>query len=258
MVDIHSHILYGVDDGPEGIDESIELLKQAISVGYTDIVCSSHYYIGRFENVNYHKNFSLLQERIKKDNLSIEIYKGNEFALLTTDFSKYNEKVNRINGGKYLLVELKDNLIYPICKNFFKSLLSQGIVPIFAHIERYPHLKVRELIELQDMGVILQVNLRTAVSSLERVDYLLKNRYIGVIATDTHRLGRRDYDIQELLDKLKIKVGKEYFNILTEINPRNIINSEDIERGRVDSDEVKKINRVVSFFSSLWSKLCRK
>ena len=62
MVDIHSHILFGVDDGAKDIGESIELLKQAVSVGYTDIVCSSHYYIGLYENRNYLTHFNLLQD----------------------------------------------------------------------------------------------------------------------------------------------------------------------------------------------------
>lgn len=257
MIDIHSHLLYGVDDGPEGIDESIELLKQAIMIGYTGVVCSSHYYIGRFENRNYHENFSLLQEKIKEENLKIEIYKGNEFAI-SSDYLEHLTRMNTINNGRYLLVELKNELIYPACKEFCDTLLSKGIVPVLAHVERYPHLKVKELIELYNSGVILQVNLRMAANPVERIEYLLKNRYIGVVATDTHRFGKRDYNLQESLDKLKNRVGEEYFNILTEINPRKIVNNEKIEIGRGDIDELKKTNGVSSFFSSLWSKLCRK
>lgn len=257
MVDIHSHLLYGVDDGPEEIEESIELIKQAMAVGYTEIVCSSHYYIGLLENRNYDRNFSLLQERIREENLDIEIYKGNEYALID-EFSEYSDRVHRINDGRYLLVELKDKLIYPLCKEFFKALLSQGIIPIFAHVERYPHIKVKELIELYNMGVILQVNLRMAANPIDKIEYLLKNKYVGVVATDSHRIGRRDYNIKEHIDKLRSKLGNEYFNIVTQINPEKIINSEEIEKiGRGESDEFKKSNGITSFFSSLWSKLCR-
>lgn len=257
MVDIHSHLLYGVDDGPEGIEESIELIKQAMAVGYTKIVCSSHYYIGLLENRNYDRNFSLLQERIREESLDIEIYKGNEYALIA-GFSEHKERVHRINDGRYLLVELKDKLIYPLCKEFFKNLLAQGIVPIFAHVERYPHIQVKELLELHEMGVILQVNLRMAANPTEKVDYLLKNRYVGVVATDSHRVGRRDYNVAGSLEKLRSKLGDEYFDIVTQINPEKIINSEDIERiGRGESDELEKRNGITGFFSSLWSKLCR-
>ncbi len=256
MVDIHSHILYGIDDGAQGIEESIELLKQAISVGYTGIVCSSHYYIGRFENENYDKNFDILKQKISEENLAIEIYKGNEFAL-SPNYMEHRDRIKRINNGRYILVELKNELIYPICKEFFQSLLSQGVIPVLAHIERYPHIKVRELIELYNMGVILQVNLRMAANPVDRIKYLLENRYVGVVATDAHRLGKRDYNVIESLEKLKKTLGEEYFNIVTKINPRKIVNDENIERVKGEEDELKKINGAGSFFNRLWSKLCR-
>ena len=78
------------------------------------------------------------------------------------------------------------------------------------------------------MGVVLQMNLRSAVGDLPKTKYLLENRYIDVIATDTHKYGKRDYNIKEKLDKLKSVVGDEYFQLLTEINPRKIINNKNI------------------------------
>lgn len=254
MVDIHSHILFGIDDGPQNIEESIELLKQAISVGYTGIVCSSHYYIGKFENENYDKNFEILKQKIVEENLNIEIYKGNEFALFP-NYLEHRDRINRINNGRYILVELKNELIYPICKEFFESLLSQGVIPVLAHIERYPHIKVKELIELYNMGVILQVNLRMAANPVERIKYLLENRYVGVVATDTHRFGKRDYNVGENLEKLKKNLGEEYYDILTKINPRKVVNDEEIEKMRGEEDEVKKSNGIGSFFSCLWNRL---
>ena len=256
MVDIHSHLLYGIDDGPEKIEESIELLKQAIEVGYNKIVCSSHYYIGMFENKDYDKNFNQLLAKIREEGLDIEIYKGNEIALLSIDYSDYAAKVNRINNGKYILIELKSEIIYSVCKKFFKSLISQGIVPIFAHIERYSHLKIGELIELSKMGVVLQVNIRTAATSVKKIDYMLKEGYIDVIATDTHRLGRRDYDLEKELKKLKSKLGEEYFNRVIDINPSRIIDSEDIVRGKIESSKDRV--RIMGYIRGLYSRLIKK
>lgn len=253
MVDIHSHILFGVDDGAKDIEESIELLKQAVSVGYTDIVCSSHYYIGLYENRDYLINFNLLQEEIKRLEIPINIHLGNEFNLDSEYFS-HSDRINRINNGRYFLVEIKSNIIYSICKDFFQMLLEKGIIPIFAHVERYNQIRVEELIELSQMGVVLQMNLGSAVGELPKAKYLLENRYIDVIATDTHKYGKRDYNIKEKLDKLKSVVGDEYFQVLTEINPRKIINNEEILKLKGERDGVKKISRNNSIFSSLWSK----
>ena len=257
MVDIHSHILFGVDDGAKDIEESIELLKQAVSVGYTDIVCSSHYYIGLYENRNYLTHFNLLQDEIKRLNIPINIYLGNEFNLDSEYFS-HKDKINKINNGKYFLVEIKANIIYSICKDFFQVLLEKGVTPIFAHVERYNQIRVEDLLELSRMGVVLQMNLGSAVGELPKVKYLLENRYIDIIATDTHKYGKRDYNIKEKLDKLKSIVGDEYFQLLTEINPKKVINNENILKLKGEKNEFKKSDGISSIFSNLYSKLFRK
>lgn len=254
MVDIHSHILFGVDDGAKDIEESIELLKQAVSVGYTDIVCSSHYYIGLYENKDYLTNFNLLQKEINRLNIPINIYLGNEFNLDSEYFS-HKDKINRINNGKYFLVEIKSNIIYSICKDFFQMLLEKGVTPIFAHVERYNQIRVEDLLELSQMGVVLQMNLGSAVGELPKVKYLLENRCIDIIATDTHKYGKRDYNIKEKLDKLKLIIGDEYFQLLTEINPKIVINNENIFKLKGEENEFKKSDGISSIFSKLWNKL---
>lgn len=254
MVDIHSHILYGVDDGAKDIDESIRLLRQAESVGYTDVVCSSHYYIGRFENKNYKENFYNLQKKIKELGIKINIYLGNEFAL-DSDYLEHSKNINRINNGKYLLVELKDYVPYSSCKRFFKKLLQDDIVPILAHIERYPHLDREDFIRFKKQGVLLQMNLNSTIHPSKRIKFLLEEKYIDVVATDSHRYGTRDYDVEEKLKILKEKLGNEYFNLVTEINPRKIINNENIEKDIGEKNELKKNNGIGIFFNRLWNKL---
>lgn len=254
MVDIHSHILFGVDDGAKDIEESIELLKQAVSVGYTDIVCSSHYYIGLYENKDYLTNFNLLQNEIKRLEIPINIYLGNEFNLDSEYFS-HKDKINRINNRKYFLVEIKSNIIYSICKDFFQMLLEKGVTPIFAHVERYNQIREEDLLELSRMGVVLQMNLGSVVGELPKVKYLLENRCIDIIATDTHKYGKRDYNIKEKLDKLKSIVGEEYFQLLTEINPKRVINNENIFKLKGEENEFKKSDGISSIFSKLWNKL---
>ncbi|MBM6822703.1 CpsB/CapC family capsule biosynthesis tyrosine phosphatase, partial [Fusobacterium mortiferum] len=84
----------------------------------------------------------------------------------------------------------------------------------------------------------------------------LKEGYIDVIATDTHRLGRRDYDLEKELKKLKSKLGEEYFNRVTDINPSRIIDSEDIVRGKIESS--KDGVRIMGYIRGLYSRLIKK
>ena len=106
------------------------------------------------------------------------------------------------------------------------------------------------------MGVILQLNVKAAANPIPKVKHLLEEKYIGVLATDTHRVGKRDYEILESLKEIKKNIGTEYFKTLTEINPQKIINNEKIDiclKG--ERNEVKKINRDYGIFGSLWNKL---
>ena len=108
------------------------------------------------------------------------------------------------------------------------------------------------------MGVVLQMNLGSAVGELPKAKYLLGNRYIDIIATDTHKFGKRDYNIKEKLDKLKSIVGDEYFQLLTEINPKKVINNENILKLKGEKNEFKKSDGISSIFNNLYSKLFRK
>lgn len=256
MVDIHSHILFGIDDGPMEIEESIEMIKQAVSVGYTDIVCSSHYLIGKYENLNYDKNFEVLKKRVLDEKISLNIHKGNEFAL-APEFSSHEKRINKIAGSRYILVEIKDEVIYRACKIFFKNIIDKGYIPIFAHVERYPHIKVREFKELIELGVVLQMNLRTAVNPSAKAKYLLENGYISIIATDSHRMGKRDYNVDEYLKKLELCLGEEFFQMLTEKNPRKVIENKEIKieiKYEGDDNEKKKVNGISNVFSNFFNK----
>lgn len=249
MVDIHSHLLFRIDDGAKNIEESLEMLKMAYKNGYTDIVCSSHFFVDKFENENYNKNFQLLNERIKKEKIDVRIYKGNEAALQPEILKKLNI-INTINNSDYILIELKSGIIYQACVNFIKKLQSMGYKPILAHIERYRQLSLNEIISLYNMGVILQMNIRTAGSMNRQIRELIERKYIEVVATDSHNITRRNYDVEKYLKELRKITGDEYFKILTETNPRKIINNQDIKKG--EWHEKKSTGNI---FITLWNKL---
>lgn len=255
MIDIHSHILFGVDDGAKNIEESITLLRQAEKIGITDIVCSSHYYMGRYENKNYDKSFEILKNEIKKQEIKIEIYKGNEVALFGNVFSKLGE-INTINNSRYILVELRRGLIFSLYKKFLQKLIDLGYKPILAHIERYPFIKFREFKELYNMGVIFQMNAKTIEILTPKTEYLLSAGYVKIIASDVHNSEVRNYELSNYLDKLKKLIGEDRLKELTYENPRKILNNEEIIlETKGENDEVTKINSSNSLFKSIWNKL---
>ncbi len=250
MKDIHSHVLFGIDDGPQNIDDSLDMLRDAAAIGYTGIVCSSHYYPGIYENKNYDLNFKLLQEGIKENKIPIEIYKGNE-AVLHPEVLKHLKDINTINGGDYILIELDPGIIYQSCLNFMKRVQGLGYKPVLAHIERYTNFTKKELINLYNAGVILQMNIREVEEMNRDIKSLLMRRYIEVVATDSHNMKRRNYKLEHYMEKLKKIVGDEYFKILTDENPSRIINNKEIIRGEWQDEKKNTCN----IFVSLWRKL---
>ena len=256
IIDIHSHILFGVDDGAKNIEESITLLRQAEKLGITDIVCSSHYYMGRYENKEYNKNFEILKDEINKQGIKIKIYKGNEIALFGNVFSRLGE-VNTINNSKYVLVELKRGLIFSLYKEFLQKLIDLGYKPILAHIERYPFIKLREFKELYNMGVIFQMNIKTVEILTPKTEYFLTEGYVKIIASDVHNIEVRNYELSSYFDKLKKLIGEDRLKELTYKNPKKILNNEDIILVEIEgaNDEVTKINSSSGLFKSIWNKL---
>ncbi|WP_418963801.1 CpsB/CapC family capsule biosynthesis tyrosine phosphatase, partial [Cetobacterium sp.] len=76
MVDIHTHLLFGVDDGPKTLEESIEMIRDAINIGFNEFYLTSHYNKGRFSNENYDKNYEILKTRCMELNLKVKLHKG--------------------------------------------------------------------------------------------------------------------------------------------------------------------------------------
>ena len=145
MTDTHCHILYGVDDGSVSIEESIELLKTMKEVGFDNIIMTPHY----IENTNYCSlnteklsKLEILREEVKKQNIDINLYLGNEIFI--NDHIAEGIKENRIytlNGSKYLLFELPFHNRILNLLDIVYELKVAGFIPVLAHPERYDKLQ---------------------------------------------------------------------------------------------------------------------
>ena len=141
MKDLHTHILFGVDDACKDINESISLLKEAEKQGITELVITPHYIKSTkytCNNEEKKKRFIELQETAKKENINIKLYLGNE-VYITEDFIKLLKKgeIQTINDSKYLLLEFPMGNMLFNTKDIIYELVVSGYVPVLAHPERY-------------------------------------------------------------------------------------------------------------------------
>jgi len=258
MIDMHNHILFGVDDGAKTIENSMALLKEEIKRGVTHIVFTPHY---KYKSVELDMekvsdNFKVLKEIVANEKLNVELYLGNEIYFDSNFYEVLEKgKFNTLAGSDYILIEF--NLIN-IPKNAVEMCYEariKGYVPIIAHVERYNFLYNDEqlLKDILNEGALLQVNASTIVNKESKesnkfVNFLLKNELVSFIASDLHNMEARGFYLDEAFRKIKKTCSDSYADKIFVVNQQKILSNEYIntpnikfDRGRLLSKFLKNI-----------------
>ena len=238
MIDIHSHIVFDVDDGPKNRAESKALLEEAYAQGVRTIVSTSHRRKGMFETPEdkIAANFSEVKQIAQEIAPDLTVVYGAEIYFSSDALEKLEKAlIPRINDTRFALIEFSMNTPYRDIHKGLSDILMLGITPVIAHIERYDALennekRVRELI---DMGCYTQVNSshvlkpklfgETYKFMKKRAQYFLERDLVHVIASDMHNLDRRPPHMEEAYDIIAKKYGEDKAKELFKDNPRKII-----------------------------------
>lgn len=237
MRDIHSHILYGIDDGARTLSESIKILDNLYRKGVTDIILTPHYIKSSKYNVNNREKFDLFL-KLKTSYKKINLYLGNEVYVDEdlVDLLKKGE-VATLNNSNYLLMELPMNSKIKDLDSIIYDLMRNGIIPIIAHPERYTYVQedISYIDSLIDMGVLFQGNYESLFGkygkkSEKTLKKLLKKNYISFLGSDVHRENHIDHT-EEVYSKLyKIYKDRKKVKDLIDTNILKVINNEEIKR----------------------------
>lgn len=236
MRDIHSHILYGIDDGARTLSESIKILDNLYRKGVTDIILTPHYIKSSKYNVNNREKFDLFL-KLKTAYKKINLYLGNEVYVDEdlVDLLKKGE-VATLNNSNYLLMELPMNSKIKDLDSIIYDLMRNGIIPIIAHPERYTYIQedISYIDSLIDMGVLFQGNYESLFGkygkkSEKTLKKLLKKNYISFLGSDVHRENHIDHT-EEVYSKLyKIYKDRKKVKDLIDTNILKVINNEEIK-----------------------------
>ena len=239
MKDIHYHLLYGIDDGCDNIDESITILKEMKKIGVDELILTPHYIEGSdysCNNKNKEKLFEEFKKKVKKEKIDIKLYLGNEVFITPNIIDLLKKKeIKTLNNSKYLLFEFPLNHIYKNTSEIISLIVSNGYIPVLAHPERYAIFKHHpELLEeYLRKGVLMQSNVTSLFNIYGRASkktliYFLKNKWITFLGSDTHH--KVQFDSKKLEKKLlKITKDKEYVENLLNNNFDKIIKDKYIE-----------------------------
>ena len=203
FVDIHSHIIFGADDGVQSLGEAIRVLKQDRDEGAFAVFATPHY--GR-ENgyapdaAGVRQKFEMLKERAAEEVPEIRLYLGTEWYCAWSLADRiHRREAFRMNDTDYVLVEfLEYGDVYESPEKIrgnLMELMRHGFVPVLAHPERYRAMQEdwKRLKELCDQGVLLQVNaydldLNLSLKTKELAQWLARERLISFIGSDAHGL----------------------------------------------------------------------
>ena len=237
MIDIHSHILPDIDDGARSMDEALEMARIAAEDGITHMVSTPHMFNGISDNPDP----SELMDRVAALNEAIggtpAILPGNEVHVSheIAEQAK-NNRVMKLNGRNYLLVEFPQ-LTVPIgADEIFYKLLLQGVRPILVHPERNGQIQTRPSIvgKFVERGVYVQVTAMSMTGEFgpaakSCAGTLLQHNCVHFLATDTHRHKSRPPILSKGRDAAAAIIGEERARALVETNPQAAINGEALQ-----------------------------
>lgn len=236
MIDIHSHILFGVDDGPETFEQSIELLQQAVKEGITDIIATSHVLHPSYEasaETTLHQ-VQQLQQAVKQQGMPLVIHTGQEIRIDERIPQLLQEnKLLPLAGSNYVLVELPSNSVPVFTKPLLLQIQELGYTPIIAHPERNKAIaeNPRKLKDLIQNGALAQVTAGSVAGhfgkAIQKVSMsLIEANLIHTYGSDVHSANVRPFLFDKGLTYLEKHKLSDVVDVFLENNARILTNDQ--------------------------------
>lgn len=232
MIDIHTHVLPGLDDGPASIEESLAMLHQAAESGTTDIVATPH------ANLEFSYDPEVVRAKIRElaeiFDGSLRIHHGCDFHLQydLVQAALKNPAPYTINGGRYLLVEFSDLIIFRNTEQVLDQLRGAGMVPVVTHPERNPLLqqRIERMQAWVTCGCCLQLTAQSLLGGFGAAPrkcarQLLAAGMVHFVASDAHDSRLRPARLDEAWRIVADDFGEARARLLFVDNPRAVIDN---------------------------------
>jgi protein-tyrosine phosphatase len=216
LVDIHNHILPGLDDGAQSMEEAILLAADAVANGVTHIIATPHHLNRNYMNssLEVKEAAATLYRELSRKNIPVKILPGQEIHLTANILEELdNNLLTLANSGKYILIELPNNHIPSYTLEFFYQIQLKGYIPIIAHPERNSVLRRNKqlLYEFVCKGALIQITASSLIGvngrSLKKyTNLLIKHNLVHFISSDAHHYLKRPF----LLNKANNYIKKNF------------------------------------------------
>ncbi|KHF38253.1 tyrosine-protein phosphatase [Halalkalibacter okhensis] len=239
MIDIHCHILPGVDDGPKTLAESLELAKLAESEGITTIIATPHHHHPSFHNSgpSVIRQVEELNEAIKQAQIGMTVIPSQEVRI-------HGDIIQHVDLGdvlpmapenSYILLEFPTNSVPHYAKKLFYDLKLQGITPIIAHPERNKAITEKPdiLYDFVKDGVLTQITASSVTGHFGKkimkfTDQLIESNLTHFLASDAHNGKERPFRLREAYSVVEDRFGIEMVYQLKE-NAELLLNQQHVQ-----------------------------
>jgi protein-tyrosine phosphatase len=244
MIDIHSHILPGLDDGARDWDEALKMARLAVSDGIRVMVATPHLFQGRTVDLQkLNPKHSILRrleefrEKLADQGIDLEVLPGCDVPVCHEAIKLLEEdSLLTVNDGKrYLLLELPDTTFPPALEDLCFRLRSENLTPIITHPERHFIIQERpdKLARLVNLGCLAQLTASSLLGGFGRhvariSRGLVKKGLIHLLASDAHSPGRRPPVLSPAVAELARLLGRDRAQAMVDQVPEKIIKGEPI------------------------------
>ena len=219
MIDLHCHILHGIDDGPKTMDESLDMARLAVSEGITHILATPHYKNGLWDNekTDIVRLVSQLQEKLNTENIPLTIFPGQEVRINGELISQIEQ--NNIQfideQEQYVLIEFPTMSIPHYSERLFYELSNKGITPVIVHPERNRAIfKNPQLLkQFIQKGALSQLTAGSYVGGFGKdiqkfSTQLIEANLVHFLASDAHNTTQRPFLLNQAVEKLTKEFGQ--------------------------------------------------
>lgn len=220
MIDIHTHILPGLDDGADSMEMSLAMARTAAAEGITDIIATPHHANGKYLNPGSDVRTAVwnFQSRLQLEGIPITVHPGQEIRVHDDllDAAERGELL-ALADSAYMLIELPSGEIPARFEELLHELVVLGVKPIIAHPERNRAIreKPRLLGELVEQGALAQVTTHSLLGdfgdSVKKAAWTLcRMGYIQFVSSDAHHVERRNFSLKRAYEAITDQLGLEH------------------------------------------------
>jgi len=226
MIDIHSHILPGIDDGAKTFEDSLEMAKLAVEEGIHTIIATPHHKNSKYMNPKQEllPRVEELNKQLQTANIRLKVLPGQETAINGDLLDDYlNGDILPLNQTQYVFVELPSNHVPRYTKQMLFDLQLKGLIPIIVHPERNQeiHERPEKLYEFVEKGALAQLTAGSLCGRFGKKiksfsEQLIEANLVHFIASDAHNITSRAFHMGQAFDIVRSKYGSDYEDMFLE------------------------------------------